>query len=190
MQDKRVRGIYVSSAYDFVKNNYSPARIAEIEAQFSPDLKQALPTLKAKPLDWHPLHYATEPLRGIYESHDDPKVAIETIERCGRFIGDEATTTFMRLLLKMLTLPMLASKWQQFWGKYNNFGICTADASHRHENKFYVTATECYPYVHGIGTGWIQNVLKALNKQNVKVTTNVPLGEVERPEIIWTATWS
>jgi hypothetical protein len=187
MDDHKVRGSYVAATYTFAQRNYSSEQVETILEQLSPDVRDALPGIKST--DWYPLHFATEQLRGIYQAHSDPKIAIETIERCGRFIGDEASTTFLRLLMKVLTLPMMASKWQQFWLRYHNFGICTADASQIQEKKFLVVSNMGYPYVHGIGSGWIQNVLASLGKQNVKVETNVPLGQVEMPEIRWTATW-
>jgi hypothetical protein len=188
MERQNVRGIFVSATRTFAERNYTPEQVRKILAQLSPDLRSALPQIK--PHDWYPLHFATDQLRGIYQCHTDPKEAVEAIVRCGMFVGDEATSTFLKLVIKMLTLSMLASKWQQFWGKYHDFGVCTADASRIAEKKFFVVAKPGYPYVHGIGAGWLRNVFSALGKQNVEVTTNVPLGEVDAPEIIWTTTWT
>lgn len=189
MQEAQVRGIYVVAACDFIKANYPPAQVARIERQLSPELKHALPSIREKRMSWYPVRFATEQLRGIYHSHDDRDVAAATLTRCGRFIGDEATTTFLRLLFKMMTLPMLATKWQQFWNKYHDFGLCEADASRIEEKLFIVDIRTYYPFLRSVGAGWIHNVIAGVGKKNVRVASNVPEEEMDVTGIIYTATW-
>jgi len=187
MDDRKVSGAFVAATYSFMKVNYSPAQLEKMREPFSSELVAALPRLKRG--EWYPLDFAIEQLRAIHQTHDDPRAALATLERCGRFIGDEASTTFLKLLMKVLTLPMLARKWQQFWNKYHDFGHCTADVSKIEQRQFFVTAKPGYPYIHAVGAGWIQNVLAALGKQGVKVETNIPVDQVDHPEIHWSATW-
>jgi hypothetical protein len=184
--DRKASGPYVAGAHLFIKQHFTPAQQEKILSGLPADVRNALPTVK--PSEWYPLHYAYEQLRGIYRAHEDPTAGLRAVEHCGRFIGDQAASTFLRLVMKILTLPLLANKWPDLWLRYHSFGGCYADASQVSQNKFIVVGPG-YPFVHCIGVGWMQNVLHTMGKKNVVVESDVPADKVELPEIRWTARW-
>lgn len=188
MADTMVKGSYVSASASFARNNYPPERWEQIEAGLSREVSSVLPNIRGN--DWYPVQCATEILRGIYESHDNPTDSEAAIRRCGNFIGQEASTTWLKFLFKILTAELFATKFPDFYRKYNSVGDCRADAKNIKQNRFTLELLNGgYDYVHLIGCGWIEFVFGSLGKSNVVVETNIPLGQRGSETIQWKARW-
>lgn len=165
--------MYVTTVMHFVERYYTPEQQAQIKAQLSPDVRAALPTIKAGA--WYPLHFATDQVRGIFQTYDDLDEAEAAIQRCGKFIGEQASNSFLRLLMKMLTLKMMVKKWPAFWLQYHNFGEMRVELlSPTH---LVLTIEPGYDFMYRLGAGWIEVVCIALGLKNVVMKNNMPRGE-------------
>jgi hypothetical protein len=179
VQEQMVRGMYVTLCMQFIEKYYTPEQRALIHEQLSPDLKAAKSSIK--PGEWYPLHFATDQTRGIFNSYDNREEAEAALKRCGKFIGEQASNTFLRLLMKMLTLKMMLSKWPEFWRKYHNFGELRVELAGPNHLVFFLNPG--YPYMYRLGPGWIEVACVALGLKNVVMKDNVPPGEISAPEI-------
>ena len=188
MVDKKVRGAFVSGAFNFAKARYSADQCQCIQDQMSADLRTGLPQIK--PNEWYPLHFATDMLRGIQKMHKDAAEWEVAIRECGVYIGEEASTTFVKLLFSILTPQLFAQKFPQFWAKYNSFGDIRSDITGIKDKTFVLELmSDGYDYVHLIGAGWIEFVFKKLGKQGVVVSSNIPSGQVSADYIRWETHW-
>jgi len=183
--NKQVKGAVILSAVAFTKR-LDPNAWDTVHASLSQELRSALPGVKAG--SWYPVEYFAELLRGLYQLHKNPEEGGRAIRECGRFIGGDAAGTFLRLLIKILTPAIFASKFPDFWNKYHNFGNSHADLTHIAENRFVLFA-EGYDHVHHIGAGWIDYVFDAFGKK-VSVTTNAKVGDVSVPTVRWEVNWT
>lgn len=169
----------------FIEKYCTPEQQAKIRAQLSPDLKAALPTIKYG--EWYPLHFATDQVRGVfslYESFDEAEAALD---RFGKYIGEQASSTFLRLLMKMLTLNMLVKKWPMFWERYHNFGRMTAAIEGPQHLVFHIEPG--YDYMYRLGPGWIKVACEGLGMKNIQIKTNVPYGDIRIDVIRVDVTW-
>lgn len=184
---RRVRGFMLGNAVRFVEETYPPAKRQTIESAYSPELRRLAGRIERN--TWYPLEHLIEVFDGLALVHRDPKELGEAVERAGRFLAEEATNTFMRLLLKILTPRLFASKFNEFWKRYHEFGELRYDVSDIDRNvvRFEI---EGYDYLHFLASGWIRHVFEALGKSGIRVETNVPLGERSVPLMKWEATWS
>ncbi len=177
----------LANAVRFVEEKYDPAKRQLIESRYSPELLKLAGKIDRN--TWYPLELLISVFDGLSLVHRDPREHGDAIERCGRFLGDEATSTFMRLLLKILTPRLFASKFNEFWRRYHDFSELRYDIGDIDRNvvRFDI---EGYDYLHFYATGWIKHVFEALGKKNIRVENNVPLGERNVPLMKWETTWA
>lgn len=186
MEDKRIKGTYITSTAGFIEREFGLAQQDQIRAKLSPEARTLLVTAKA--LEWYPLQFPTEILRAIYTMFDDPVTGGVVIQRCGKSIAQDATTTFLKLLTKILTPKIFALKFPDFWARYHNFGPCRIDLSHIDSNRLIIHVPG-YDYLHFVGAGWIESIFLSLGKKDIHVRNNCPVGQACVPEVRWDATW-
>jgi hypothetical protein len=186
-EERKLKGTYLKSTLSFVERNYDAEQRAQILAGISADARRVLPAIDGAA--WYPIHYSTDFFHGIHRVHGDWHAANAAIQRCGSTIAEEATTTFLKLLLKVLTPKLFASKFPDFWRRYHSFGVCRVDTSRLEENRF-VCWVSGYDYGYSVGAGWIEYVFQSLGKKNIEVKHNCPAGEISVPEVRWDTSWT
>lgn len=185
MEKQLAKGLYVQICIQFIEQRCTPEQRAQIMAQLSPEVKKALPTIKVA--EWYPLHFVTEQVRGLFNLYKDLDESEAALDRLGQYIGEQASTTFLRLLMKILTLNMMIKKWPDFWLKYHNFGRMRAAIEGPHHLVFHIEPG--YDYMYRLGPGWIKVACQALGMKNIVIKTNVPRGEIRIDEIRVDVTW-
>src|SRR6266545_1931434 len=112
------RGIKAYSFYGskvFVDEVYDEVTRERIYEALSPSVIQAL-TLRQQ-LIVAPPEYAVEIWSGIVKVHQNPRQATDQLRACGRRSGEFASTTYLRLLFKILSVKMFAEKLPQVWAR-------------------------------------------------------------------------
>jgi hypothetical protein len=127
-------------------------------------------------------------MRGIRKVEKDEATFNATLLRCGNYMGKDATSTFMALLMKVLTMKMFISKLPKFWEQYHDFGPARVDTSELDARRVSVSVPG-YDYVHVLGAGWLEHMLRSLGKPKGKVGWSCPPGEISAPEVRWDLSW-
>lgn len=113
-QDFRVRAYMMMSTAGFLREKIGEESAARIVQGLSPDARHAISTLKTA--DWCPVSTYSELLRAVAStSNGNENQARETLVASGEYVAREATNTFLRLLMKMLTPSLFAKKLPDFW---------------------------------------------------------------------------
>jgi len=110
-----VRGYMISTTADFLRKTAAARGLADPSDQLSPPLRSALGNVLA--VGWYPVAHIAELNRLIasYLGGNDEGRARTELTSCGRFMANEATNTFMRLLMKVLTPGLFAKKLPDLW---------------------------------------------------------------------------
>src|SRR6185369_5440707 len=113
-RDFRVRAYMVSSTATFIRETFGEAELASMLKEVSPGARSAATSLK--PADWCAVAGLAELLRALAaKSNGNPEHARDTLIACGEFIAREATNTFLKIVIRMLTPSLFAKKLPDLW---------------------------------------------------------------------------
>lgn len=165
-----IRGYSVKQQLNFLETQYEPAVSNRLLDTIPADIRTALRDLKAA--EWYPREYSVGVLRAIASNHgQNEKGVYEDLARCGTFIATEATNTFLKLLMKILTPTLFAKKIPEFWKRDQTSGHFEVDTSGAKDGtlKLELCDVEGFDHIGVIGIGWISYGLTAMGKTNVVV---------------------
>jgi hypothetical protein len=112
----QMRGYVLSSAAAYIKDTAGQERGAKVLASLSPHLRRALETVK--PAGWCSAENLSELYRAVASlTEGDEDRTRESLIECGRYTAREASNTFLRILMKLLTPAMFAKKLPDFWAR-------------------------------------------------------------------------
>ncbi|HVK73960.1 MAG TPA: hypothetical protein VM734_11605 [Kofleriaceae bacterium] len=161
-----VRGYIVSKSSAYLRSIVSEAEARRIWEGFSPALNHAIS--QAKPAEWMPAAYSSEILRAIVaQSKGNEDHARDELIKCGRYIANEATNTFLRLLMRVLTPALFAKKLPGFWSRDSTAGRYEVDVT---EDKItcHLKEMEAFEHIAPIGMGYVSFALEAMGKKITK----------------------
>jgi hypothetical protein len=128
-QDFRVRAYMVGSTAAFMEETLGEQKAARIFASLSAEAQSAAKELK--PADWCSVGAYAELLRALAaESNGNANQARDTLIACGEYVAREATNTFLKMLMKMLTPALFAKKLPSIWRRDcsgGNFEVSVTD---------------------------------------------------------------
>lgn len=185
-EELKIRGMLAKGVADFVDKNYEAAVRDKILQAVSADIRTARPGLQKN--DWYPIRYILDYFRAIDSVLGDPGKTADHLERCGISIASDATNSFMKLLIKVLTIRMFARQFPEFWRKYHSAGTIEYDLSAL-DDKRVIFHLEPYEYQHLLAMGFLRFVFDALGKKNVRVAHNCPAGERTVSKLRLEVTW-
>ena len=166
-----IRGYSVKQQLNFLETQYEPAVSTRLFETIPSDIRQGLKTLKAA--EFYPRAYSVSLLRAIAQRHgDNEKAVYDDLVRCGTFIATEATNTFLKLLMKILTPALFAKKIPEFWKRDQTGGFFEVDTSGTKNGtlKLELCDVEGFDHIGVISIGWISYGLTAMGKDDVVVT--------------------
>jgi len=174
-----------------------------LESKFDPDTKRrvvdGLPasvrTMMGafEPAEWYPREYSAALFRSIAAARNDEQGSYQDLVACGEFIASEATNTFLKLLMRIMSPTLFAKKVPEFWKRDQRGGAFEADVSRADDSviKMRLVDVEGYDHIGIVSIGWIQFGMVALGKKNVKVQqTGWALDKPAPREIGYEITWS
>ena len=160
--DVKVRGYIVSKASAYLKSIVGEAEARRIFESLSPQLASAIG--QAKPAEWMPAAYSSEILRAIVATtKGDEAKARDELVKCGRYIANEATNTFLRLLMRVLTPALFAKKLPGFWERDSTAGRYEVDVT---EEKITcrLSDMQAFDHIAPIGLGYVSFALESMGK--------------------------
>lgn len=113
-EDFRVRAYMVKSTAAFMHDRLGEQKATQLLEGLSSETKDAVNALKLA--DWCTVAAYSEMLRALAaESRGDADQARETLIACGEYVAREATNTFLRMFMKLLTPSLFAKKLPDVW---------------------------------------------------------------------------
>jgi hypothetical protein len=173
LSPKLVRGLYVSALANYVERAYPDDQRRTFAATLPADLRSLLPAIVADA--WYPLPFVTGQCQAICLLAGGLPAARPELIRAGRYVGEEATASFLRLTLKTLSLPQLRRLFPELWSRYHNWGALTEPAASPARLALAVEDGS-YDFLPYIATGWLEHFFGALGKK-VRVASNCPSHE-------------
>lgn len=164
-----IRGYSVNQQLTFIQTQYEPDVSRKLLDQIPEDVRKALDNLT--PAGWYPRHYSVCLLRAIASQHEDEQSAYDDLVRCGTFIAEEATNTFLRILMKMLTPALFAKKIPDFWKRDQKGGYIEVDTANANSGrmKLKLCDVEGFDHIGVISIGWMTFGMKSMGKDDVVV---------------------
>jgi hypothetical protein len=164
-----MRGYTMIGSMAFIDEHYDEATRKRLYDGLSPEVRSHLTTYKR--VEWYPRPHLVAFLRGIANVHGtDQQAVFQDIVSCGRFVAKDAATTFLRLLMKILTPVLFAKKIPDIWERDSKGGKMVADASHADERLLliHLTDVEGFDHIGPLALGWITFAMTAMGKRGAE----------------------
>jgi hypothetical protein len=138
MTTPMARGYAITRTYDFVNSGYFTSQEANrIIDSIPADIRKELPNLKAG--NWYPREYMLPLMRGIANVKNDDRGSYADLVAYGKAVASEATNTFLKLLMKMMTPSLFAKKFPDFYVRDHkgsgHFELAELDVKGTHDGK-------------------------------------------------------
>lgn len=180
----------LQSTLAFIEKTYEPSVRERMLADVSPRVRDVLANLNT--VAWYPVPDVAELFRVIAEHHQrtDGKLR-ESLENVGRSICEAATTTFLKLILKILTPSLFASKMSGFWERDHRCGTLKAvDFDPKSARmKVVLSGVKGYDYIGPVAPGFVLQALELLGLHDVRVSYDWTVEDLSPDEIEYLFTW-
>src|SRR5262245_11110223 len=128
MAESQMRGYVLQSAVGYLRKAAGEQHGKQLLDGLSPETKTAIAT--AKEATWVPLRTMSEVHRAIASlGNGDESSARTHLIESGKYSATEASNTFLKLLMKLLTPVMFAKKLPDFWRRDCNIGKLVVDVN-------------------------------------------------------------
>jgi hypothetical protein len=118
---------------------------------------------------WRPRAEVIALWRAIAEANDDEASARSDLVRCGEAMGDYATGSFLKLLLRVLTPRMFASKFPDLWAHDHQGGSITVPKLEEKGMTIVVNDVEGFDHIAVTAMGLIHVALRAIGLKEVVI---------------------
>lgn len=154
-----------------------------LESKFDPDTRKrmldAMPASSRSMLtsfdaaEWYPRDHSAVLFRAIAGARGGEN-SYQDLVACGEFIASEATNTFLRLLMRIMTPTLFAKKVPEFWKRDQRGGHFEVDVTRADDGRIgmKLVDVEGYDHIGIVSIGWIQFGMNALGKKSVTVEQN------------------
>jgi len=193
MTTPMLRGYTVKQTADFVESSYFEPQVRrKIMENLPTDVKAALPHLK--PAEWYPRDYAMSMLRGIANVKNDDVGSYNDLLAYGSWVATEATNTFLKLFMKILTPTLFAKKVPEMWLRdHRGSGTFEVDVSRTDNGRIgmRLVGADGFDHIGIAAIGFITFGLNAVGKQGVQVVQSGWSMATPSPHVVsYEATWT
>src|SRR5262245_17968561 len=120
MEERRMKSYGFNATMEFIDKNYKEEERQQIYGGLSHEVRTFIPT--AAKAHWARPEYSGELWTNLVKQHASSDDARRRLVAVGRHMGAYATNTYLKLLMKMLTMKMFAKKFPDIWRRDANFG--------------------------------------------------------------------
>lgn len=188
--DGTARGYMLTASHAFIGNTYDEATSKKIETSIDPRVREAI--RNAEKAAWYPVSDVAEIFRAIAVHHDQTdgksRAALESV---GRAIGDMATNSFLKFILRVLSTSMFASKMPDFWRRDHRIGDLAAENYDPAHKRMLVTlrGVKGYDYIGPVAPGFVLYAFERLGATNVRVDYEWSPTQPAGDAFAYTFTW-
>ncbi len=185
--ERLVKGIHILPLQDFINETYDDDTRSAIYKRMAPETREMLKTVSRD--EWKPVSFVADINHAVYESQSDPDTGYQQIINAGAAIADYAAGTYVRLLIKLMTPKIMASKWPDIWKKSHNFGDMRCRLEADRLLKMTLADVDGYTHIGPTAIGFLTFSLNAMGLPDARVKQ---LNRSESPnssryefEIVW-----
>jgi hypothetical protein len=168
-EERKIKSYGLFGTMQFIEQTYS----SELRKRISSKVPQETLDFIARGTKqlWAPPLYSCYVWEQMVAVASDEKEAFDKLVKCGLHMGEYATNTYLRLLLKVVNVRILAGKFPAIWRKDANFGDLSADATDAKQGRLQLRFDnlENYPYFGPICKGWFTFSWNAMGLKNVNL---------------------
>lgn len=187
----QIRGYSLKQTAKYLETKFDVETRRRVSEGLPPAVRSMLGSFE--PGEWYPRDYSAALFRSIAAARNTESGSYQDLVQCGEFIASEATNTFLKLLMKIMSPTLFAKKVPEFWKRDQRGGYFEADVSRADDSliKMRLADVEGYDHIGIVSIGWIQFGMTALGKKNVKVEQKGwSLSTPGPKEIDYEITWS
>lgn len=164
------RGYTFTATWGYIDKHHAEARSRIIE-QLSPGARAEVGTYKD--IEFYPAEHWCEILRAIASlANGDEAKAEHDLVAVGEYIAQQATNTFLRLIMRVLTPTLFAKKVPSLWGRDNTRGTFTTDVSEADNGRlrFRLSDIGGLDHVSVVAKGFISFAMKTMGRPPKSMT--------------------
>jgi hypothetical protein len=154
-------------------------------------LRDKLPSITT--VSWYPMEDVAALFGGFVTLHEgDDEKAYAALMGVGRTICEGALNTYMRLLLRFMTVRLFIDRIPSFWARDHRGGTLTVESFDPAKRVVVMRHGDIdgYTYVAGVAPGFLKAGFGALGLKNVRTSTReFSLNEPAPKEAIYTISW-
>lgn len=187
----QIRGYSLKQTAKYLETKFDPDTRRRVSDGLPAPVRSLLGSFE--PGEWYPRDYSASLFRAIAAARNTEGGAYQDLVQCGEFIASEATNTFLKLLMKIMSPTLFAKKVPEFWKRDQRGGYFEADVSRADDSliKMRLADVEGYDHIGIVSIGWIQFGMTSLGKKNVQVKQQGWSLSTPGPrEIDYEITWS
>jgi len=164
----QMRGYVPLSAAVYLRGAAGEQAAQQLLGSMSPQARRALET--ATQASWCPAGDVAEVFQVIASlgKGNEDQARMHLVE-CGKHAAREASNTFLRLLMKLLTPAMFAKKLPELWGRDCTGGRITVQL---HEDRIvnHLLDMDGFDHIAPVAVGYVMFALEAMGKSITKST--------------------
>ena len=170
MSERTSRGYMVQSVARYIDGTYDDEARRQILGRIDPDVRRMMESVN--PVAWYPVQDVAKIFAAIAGHHEatdgNPRQALENV---GRSIAEMATTMFLKLVLRILTPALFASKLPQFWSRDNRCGTLRTVEFESGKKRLVATLDDVgdFDFIGAVAPGFLLFALEHLGYKNVRV---------------------
>jgi hypothetical protein len=112
-EDFSVRGYMYITSVGYLRRALGDQEAKRVISGFSPQARHLLETLKSA--DWCPVSVFSEVTQALAAAGDGAEKSKDLLVKCGTHMAMEATNTFLKLFMKMMSTQLLVKKIPDLW---------------------------------------------------------------------------
>jgi hypothetical protein len=168
-QEFNVRGYMVLNAASYLRETMGERESKAVFDSFPGDVRAAID--RAKPADWVPVSVFSHITRAIASiSKGDEAKAQELLVTCGLFMAEEASNTFLKILLRMITPGLFIKKIPDIWSRDCSRGKLVVEELTNQRLLCRTVDMDGFDHVACTAAGFVTFVLKTMGKSIQKTT--------------------
>ncbi len=170
MEEPKIKAYGFNATVEFIEKNFDETARKRIIGGLSPAARQFMDG--AKKQQWAPPSHSAELWTGIAKENASAEQGYQQLIKAGRYQGAYATNTYLKLLMKMLTVKMFAKKFPDIWSRDANFGrVEVGNLADIDSGKLMIHFKDLgkFPYFGPITQGWFSYSFEVMGLKNLKV---------------------
>ena len=186
-----IRGYAIIQTAKYLKTQFTAEQSRRGMDTLPSHIRDEIPSWQ--PGEWYPRELTIALYRAIAAIRNEEAGAYADLVGCGEFIASEATNTFLRLMMRIMTPILFAKKIPDFFRRDHTVGRFEADTSRADQALITLRLTDVagFDHIGIVAIGWIRFGMAALGKKNVTITQRgwtlaAPAPQDIEYEIRWT----
>ena len=165
--ERTVKGNHVLPLHDYVQEAFTGQELTELYGDLRPETKEMLRNVTRD--DWVPVEHVADINGAVYRASENREQGFSHIVKAGNAIGSYAANTYVRLLIKLMTPRIMASKWPDIWKKSHRFGEMTCRLESERLLRINLSDVAGYTHIAPTAIGFLTFSLNAMGLADANV---------------------